>query len=102
MKKIATLLLLVLCAGSLSAQDLLEVKRVGLDSLVSFLRRECNPEIYYIPNTEEQASFTVSAPRASFLEAALAQLRENGYTTSRYGDMLFILNNQSVFTSHGK
>ncbi|MBR1488622.1 MAG: carboxypeptidase-like regulatory domain-containing protein [Bacteroidales bacterium] len=99
MKRILTLLLLVLCAGSLSAQDLLEVKRVGLDSLVSFLRRECNPEIYYIPNTEEQASFTVSAPRASFLEAALAQLRENGYTTSRYGDMLFILNNKSVFTS---
>ena len=102
MRKFLTFLLLLVLgtgAGSLRAQDILEVKRVGLDSLVNFLRKECNPDIYYIPNTEEQATFSVSAPRETFLEAALDQLREVGYVISTYGKYRFILNNKSVFTS---
>ena len=39
------LLAMSLSAGSLRAQEVLEVKRVELDSLVHFLRREFQPEI---------------------------------------------------------
>ncbi len=99
MRKTLLILLLALGAASMHAQDLLEVKRVGLDSLISFLRKECQPDIYYIPNAEEQSTFTVSAPRSAFLEAALEQLREKGYVISAYGTSRFILHGKSVFTS---
>ena len=48
MKRILCILLLaaVLGGGSLSAQDLLELKRVELDSLVHYLRKEFQPDIY--------------------------------------------------------
>ena len=89
----------LLCAGSLSAQDLLEVKRVELDSLVHFLRREFQPDIYYVKDAAEQSTFSVSAPRNAFLEAAFDALREKGYIISSYGSARFILHSKSVFTS---
>ena len=89
----------LLCAGSLSAQDLLEVKRVELDSLVHFLRREFQPDIYYVKDAAEQSTFSVSAPRNTFLEAAFDALREKGYIISSYGSARFILHSKSVFTS---
>ena len=89
----------LLCAGSLSAQDLLEVKRVELDSLVHFLRREFQPDIYYVKDAAEQSTFSVSAPRNAFLEAAFDALREKGYIISSYGSASFILHSKSVFTS---
>lgn len=89
----------LLCAGSLRAQDLLEVKRVELDSLVHFLRREFQPDIYYVKDAAEQSTFSVSAPRNAFLEAAFDALREKGYIISSYGSARFILHSKSVFTS---
>ena len=100
MKRILTLLL-ALCAGlsSLQAQETLEVKRVGLDSLVRFLRKEFQPDIYYVLDEEEQSTFTVSAPRTGFMDAAMDALREKGYIISTYGGARFILHSKTVFTS---
>jgi len=100
MKRILTLLL-ALCAGlsSLQAQETLEVKRVGLDSLVRFLRKEFQPDIYYVLDEEEQSTFTVSAPRSGFMDAAMDALREKGYIISTYGGSRFILHSKTVFTS---
>ena len=100
MKRILTLLLaLGLGAGSLSAQQTLEVKRVGLDSLVRFLRNEFQSDIYYIMDEEEQSTFTVSAPRDRFMDAAMDALRDKGYVVSNYGGSRFILHSKTVFTS---
>ena len=101
MKRILFTLLLLAgsLGGSLHAQDLLEVKRVELDSLVHFLRKEIQPDIYYVKDEAEQSTFTVSAPRAQFLEAAFDALREKGYIVSTYGTARFILHSKSVFTS---
>ena len=101
MKRLLCIILLAagLGSGSLSAQDLLEVKRVELDSLVRFLRQEFQPDIYYVKDEAEQSTFTVSAPRGRFLEAAFDALREKGYIVSAYGSARFILHSKSVFTS---
>ena len=101
MKRLLCTLLLALGLGGagLFAQDLLEVKRVELDSLVRFLRREFQPDIYFVKDAAEQATFSVSAPRAQFLEAAFDALREKGYIVSSYGTSRFILHSKSVFTS---
>ena len=85
--------------GGLSAQNVLEVKRVELDSLVHVLRQEFQPDIYFVKDPAEQATFTVSAPRERFLEAAFDALREKGYIVSSYGTSRFILHSKSVFTS---
>ena len=101
MKRILCIFLLAasLGNGGLRAQDLLEVKRVELDSLVHFLRREFRPDIYFVKDEAEQSTFSVSAPRDAFLEAAFDALREKGYIISSYGSARFILHSKSVFTS---
>ena len=101
MKKFFLCLLLASAGlgGTLSAQDVLEIKRVELDSLVHFLRQEFQPNIYYVKDDAEQSTFSVSAPRSGFLEAAFAALREKGYVVSTYGPYQFVLHSKSVFTS---
>ena len=101
MKRVLSILLLAALfgSGSLYAQDLLEIKRVELDSLVHFLRKEFQPDIYYVKDEAEQSTFSVSAPRDRFLEAAFDALREKGYIVSNYGSSRFILHSKSVFTS---
>ena len=101
MKRTLLTIMAAIAIGSAaaSAQGMLEVRRVGLDSLVHFLRREFNPEIYFIMDEKEQSTFTVSAPRDSFLESAFGKMREKGYVISSYGNAYFILNSKTVFTS---
>ncbi|MBR4586202.1 MAG: carboxypeptidase-like regulatory domain-containing protein [Bacteroidales bacterium] len=101
MRRCLPALLAALLIGSvnLSAQDLMEVRRIELDSLVRFLRREFQPDIYFVKDEAEQSTFSVSAPRAQFLEAAFDALREKGYVVSSYGTARFILHSKSVFTS---
>ena len=101
MKRIVLILLAALGIGAvpLAAQDNLEIRRVGLDSLVRFMRNEFRQDIYYIMDEKEQSTFSVSAPREHFLEAALDRLRESGYVVSRYGGSIFILHSKTVFTS---
>ena len=100
MRRAFLILLSALLAGTagLSAQERLEVRRVPLDSLVSFLNREFPEDFYVVKDEAEQATFSVSAPRGEFLDAAYAQLREKGYIISTYGDARFILRGKSVFT----
>ncbi|MBQ9660357.1 MAG: carboxypeptidase-like regulatory domain-containing protein [Bacteroidales bacterium] len=100
MKKILLVLLLA-ASGSLtlSAQDRLEVSRVPLDSLVRFLRREFPDRFYYVLDKQEQATFTVSAPRDSFMQAAFEELRQKGYVVSDYGSDHYILHGKTVLTS---
>ena len=85
--------------GSLFAQDILEVKRVELDSLMRVLRTQFQEDFYYIKDPAEQSTFTVSAPRDKFVEAAFDALKEKGYVISSYGPSRFILHSKSVFTS---
>ena len=100
MKKLLPLLLILLAgADGLSAQDLLEVRRVPLDSLVSFLDRQFPDHFYYVKDEAEQSAFSVSAPRSEFMDSAFGQLREKGYVISHYGDNWFILHGKTVFTS---
>ena len=100
MKKILLSILLAAAgAGTLSAQTPVEVKRVGLDSLVNFLRTEFHQEIYYVKDAAEQSTFSVSAPRTQFPDAAFDALREKGYTISSYGTVRFILHGKTVYTS---
>ena len=91
MKRIILILLAALSIGvlPLAAQNDLEIRRVGLDSLVRFLRKEFQQDIYFIKDDEEQSTFSVSAPRERFLEAALDRLRESGYVVSTYGGSTF-------------
>jgi hypothetical protein len=101
MKRALSILLAALFLGMvpLAAQDNVEVRRVALDSLVRFLREGFHQDIYFIMDKEEQSSFSVSAPRDRFLEAALDRLRESGYVVSRYGSSIFILHSRTIFTS---
>ena len=101
MKRTLLTLLAALCLGTtpLAAQDNLEIRRVGLDSLVRFLRKEFKPDIYFIMDEKEQSSFSVSAPRDRFLDAAFDRLRESGYVVSSYGPSTFILHSKNIFTS---
>ncbi|MBR4134316.1 MAG: TonB-dependent receptor, partial [Bacteroidales bacterium] len=101
MKRFVLVLLAALSLGAapLAAQDNLEVRRAGLDSLVRFLRKEFRQDIYYIMDEKEQSTFSVSAPRERFMEAALDRLRESGYVVSTYRGSIFILHSKTVFTS---
>ncbi|MBQ6291071.1 MAG: carboxypeptidase-like regulatory domain-containing protein, partial [Bacteroidales bacterium] len=101
MKRIILVLLAALSLGAatLAAQNDLEVRRVGLDSLVRFMRREFRKDIYYIMDEKEQSTFSVTAPRERFMETALDRLRESGYVVSTYGGSIFILHSKTVFTS---
>ena len=101
MKRAVSILLATLFLGMapLTAQDNIEVRRVALDSLVRFLREGFHQDIYFIMDKEEQSSFSVSAPRDRFLDAALDRLRESGYVVSRYGSSIFILHSRTIFTS---
>lgn len=96
MKKIAAIILaaaLGICQAN--AQDLLEVRRVGLDSLISFIRKEVNPRTYYTKQDEDQSTFTVSAPADKFLEKATEALREKGYLVSEYRGCLLIAHSRT-------
>ena len=101
MKKILLSILLTAAGlgGTLSAQPSVEVRRVSLDSLVNFLRKEFRQELYYVKDDAEQSTFTVSAPRPQFPDAAFDALREKGYVISSYGSARFILHGKTVYTS---
>ena len=90
---------IVLGGATLSAQGIVDIRRVELDSLVQVIRAHYPGNVYYIKDAAEQSTFTVSAPRESFVDAAFNALREKGYVISSYGTDRFILHSKSVFTS---
>ena len=101
MRKLLSVLLstLLLGASGLAAQERFEVRRVELDSLVRFLNRHFPEKFYCVKDAAEQSTFSVSAPREAFVDAAFAQLQEKGYTVSSWQDCRFILHGKSVYTT---
>ena len=101
MKKLICTLLAAAALGgvTLFAQGTVDIRRVELDSLVTVIRALYPGNVYYIKDADEQSSFTVSAPRETFVEAAFNALKEKGYVISSYGTDRFILHSKSVFTS---
>ena len=101
MKKLICTLLAAAALGgvTLFAQGTVDIRRVELDSLVTVIRALYPGNVYYIKDADEQSSFTVSALRETFVEAAFNALKEKGYVISSYGTDRFILHSKSVFTS---
>lgn len=99
MRKLITLTIICLMATAVrtEAQDLLEIKRVSLEELVNFIRKEINPHTYFVKDEQEQSTYTVSAPRAGFLEAAKTELGNKGYMVSSYDGAIFILHSKSMY-----
>lgn len=101
MKRFA-LLLALLCTFvplSASAGEELEVKRVELDSLVRFLRKNTGRPVYYVKDEKEQSTFTLRCSREALLDSVRPLLAEKGYRMSEYGEALFILHSQSIRSS---
>ena len=98
MKRLLVLLVLALLSGSgtMKAQEVLEVRRAGLDELVGFLRKEVNPRVYYVKDPRENATFSIKAPRAEFLSEAGKALQEKGYVISSYDGAIYILHSRSL------
>jgi len=74
----------------LGAQDVIEVKRVPSDSLVSIIRHQCGTRIYFLKDAADVASFSISSSRLDFVDKALGELASKGYSVSRYADMVFV------------
>lgn len=81
---------------SIRAQDILEVKRVELDSLVSFIKKEITPSVFHISNPQDHATFDVRAERDGFIDAAAAALEAKGYKLSKYDKGIYILHGKSI------
>jgi len=89
-RKLLTILLGLLIAVPAFSQDVVEVKRVETDSLITVLRNEFGQKIYYLHNEKDQNTYTLSASRSKFVDAALGQLREKGYTVSQYDGAWYV------------
>ena len=85
-----SLLLAAVALTGLQAQDRMEISRVSSDALVAFLEKEFHADIHFRKDPSDVASYTVTAPRETFLEQALAALRDKGYAVSRYDGKIFI------------
>ena len=106
MRSIRTLIgitLLILSMTGLQAagpQDRrLDVRRLGSDSLVSFLRKEFNVNIYFLKDDEDVATFSISEDRNSFFDVALNELRDKGYTVYEYDGAYFIYHGRMIHAS---
>lgn len=74
----------------LGAQDVIEVKRVPSDSLVSIMRHRCGARVYFLKDAADVASFTFSAGTGSFVASALEELSSKGYNVTRMGEAIFV------------
>lgn len=90
MKRLFSLILGIILAVPAFAQNTVEVKRVETDSLITFLRKDFGQKIYYLHNEKDENSYTVTAPRESFVQAALQQIKEKGYTVSWYDGAWYV------------
>ncbi|MCQ2187249.1 MAG: TonB-dependent receptor [Bacteroidales bacterium] len=92
MKKILSIafLMLILTCSAAKAQDVLEVKGVPSDSLVSYLRTNMGARVYFLKDAEDKAFYSVSAPRTQFVGQALGELKGKGYTVSEYDGAWFV------------
>lgn len=86
----AFLMVLALFCCPVKAQDVIEVKAVPSDSLVSYLRMRMGARVYFLKDAEDKAFYSVSAPRLQFVRQAMAELRGKGYTVSEYDGAWFV------------
>jgi len=103
MNKLFTKILLVgalaLFAIAASAQDL-SVRMVSADSLVSVIRNKCSQKAYLAAGYKDASFYSVSASNPEeFIKSALAKFKANGYTVTRYNDVLYILQGRALQTS---
>ncbi|MCQ2142902.1 MAG: TonB-dependent receptor [Bacteroidales bacterium] len=99
-KAIMTLALAALFAlPSFGQSDTLSVRRVDTDSLVTFLREELGAKIFVVKDGKDENSYTVSAPRANFVNAAVAQMHAKGYNASFYDGAWYLSNGLELASS---
>ena len=97
--RIFLLALLLSCAFPFRAgaqDEPLSVTRVTAEGLVDFLRQEITPDIFFVPDTTDAQRYTVRALRGDFLDRAFAQLREGGYTVSRFDNCWYVLRSRGL------
>jgi hypothetical protein len=97
--RLLLLVAILLSAAPLRAQnpgDALDVTKVEAGELIRFLQREVEPGIFFLPDTSDVKTYTVRAPRGEFLEKAFAQLKENGYTVTRYDGRWYVLRGKDL------
>lgn len=81
------------------AQEVVELKQVRTDSLVSFLRTACGQKVYYAGDESDRTLLTVKAPDDKFFETAISELSAKGYSISRYGDGWYVLPGRGLAVS---
>ena len=94
---IALLLLLPLSARSQS--DTVSVRMVSADSLVQVMRAVSGSSLYIARAADDPATYSVTAPRGEFFAAALAKLRDAGYSVSEWDGRLFFIHGRSLHTA---
>lgn len=72
------------------------VSKVDAASLIEFIRAEITPEIYFVPDDTDKSSYTIRVPREEFLERAIAELRNSGYTVTHYDGKYFVLPGRDI------
>ena len=102
MKKPILLVVAALCCTFLlRAQNPGEsfgVYKVGVEELIRFIRTEISPDVYCVRDTSDQKNYTIRVPREQFLERALQELRDNGYTVTRYDGKIFLVRGADIAT----
>lgn len=98
MKKyfLTALLALFLPLALAAQEDVVELRMVSTDSLVSYLRGLDRGAFYFRKDADDRTLFTVKARSSEFFEAALAEIRSKGYTISRYDGAWFILRGKGL------
>ena len=94
-------LLLLLGFLPLKAQtpsDSLDVTKAEVQDLIAFLRREVEPDIFFLRDSSDMRNYTVRAPRGEFLDKAFSALRESGYTVTRYDGHWFVMKGRDLAT----
>lgn len=76
------------------AQNVIEVKAVSSDSLVSYLRTNMGARVYFLKAEEDKAFYSVSAPRLQFVNQAMAELKGKGYVVNEYDGAWFVSTSQ--------
>lgn len=87
----------LLPAGSY-AQDVIDVRQVSSDSLVTLLKKDFGARIYFMKSAEDIAFYNISAPRESFLREALSELKSKGYSVTDYDGAWFITHGNGLVT----
>ena len=102
MKKFIFLMVAVLGAVLLRAQNdgnQLYVSKFDAQELVDFIKKEVNPDVFFLKDTSDKRVYTVRASRKNFLSEAFKELKANSYSITEYDGKYFVLRNLGFSTS---